>query len=178
MDGSVLTEITGTFGDILLWEAWQVHRAQAESHPERYGPETLRLLRTAAQVSDDAYQAARRRRDELLPRAAEVYRGVDVLVTPAAPFTAPATTPPVDTPQGEQEGLFTSVFNLTGDPALVLPCGWDNGLPGGIRLPVGIQLSAPRGADLPLLAAAAVIEEALAFDRPAAQRTQMDCSVR
>jgi 2-dehydropantoate 2-reductase len=160
VDGSALTEIVGTFDDILLWEAWQVHRGQAESHPERYGPETLRLLRTASKVDEDAYQAALRRRDDLLPLAADVYRNADVLLTPAAPFCAPATTPPVDTPEGALEGLFTAVFNLTGDPALVLPCGWaDDGLP------VGIQLSAPRGADLPLLAAASMIEEALAFER-------------
>ena len=161
VDGSILSEIAGTFGEIFLWEAWQVHRAQAGTHPERYGPETLRLLRTASNVTEDAYRAALRRRDELLPRAAEVYRGTDVLITPAAPFTAPATTPPVDTPEGELEGLFTAPFNLTGDPALVLPCGWDG------ALPVGIQLSAPRGADLPLLAAASLIEEALAFERRA-----------
>ena len=110
-------------------------------------------------MSDDAYAAARRRRDDLLPRMAEVYRGVDVLVTPAAPFVAPATTPPVDTPEGELEGMFTGVFNFTGDPAVVLPCGWDGGLP------VGIQLSAPRGADMALLAAAGLIESALAFAR-------------
>ena len=162
VDGSVLSEIAGSFGDIILWEAWQVHRAQVDSHPERYGPETLRLLRTASKVSEDAYRAARRRRGDLLPRAAEVYRGVDVLVTPAAPFAAPVTTPPVDTPEGELEGLFTGVFNLTGDPALVLPCGWDDGLP------VGIQLSAPRGADMPLLAAASLIEPVLAVERRAA----------
>ncbi len=159
VDGSALTEITDAFGEMMLWEAWQVHGAQAGSHPERYGPDTLRLLRTASRVSEDAYAAARRRRDDLLPRAAEVYRGVDVLVTPAAPLAAPVTTPPVDTPEGELEGLFTGVFNLTGDPALVLPCGWDGGLP------VGIQLSAPRGADMALLAAAALIEEVLAFER-------------
>ena len=157
VDGPFWDEINAPFGQILLWEAWQVHRDQVESHPERYGPETLRLLRTASTVSDDAYAAARRRRDDLLPRAAEVYRGVDVLVTPAAPFVAPVTTPPVDTPQGELEGMFTGVFNFTGDPALVLPCGWDGGLP------VGIQLSAPRGADMPLLAAAGLVESALAF---------------
>ncbi len=165
-DGSGLTEIAGTFDDILLWEAWQVHRDQVESHPERYGPETLRLLRTASAVTEDAYRAALRRREDLRPRAAEVYQGIDVLLTPAAPFTAPATTPPVDTPEGELEGLFTAVFNVTGDPALVLPCGWD-----GDGLPVGIQLSAVRGADMPLLAAATLIEQALAFDRhsPAVQ---------
>jgi len=162
VDGAALTEIAGTFDDILLWEAWQVHRDQVEGHPERYGPETLRLLRAASAVNEDAYQAALRRRTGLLPSAAQVYEGIDVLITPAAPFTAPATTPPVDTPEGELEGLFTAVFNVTGDPALVLPCGWDTD-----GLPIGIQLSAPRGADMPLLAAAALIETALAFDRRA-----------
>jgi Asp-tRNA(Asn)/Glu-tRNA(Gln) amidotransferase A subunit family amidase len=164
VDGSALTEIAGTFDEIFMWEAWQVHRDQVESHPERYGPETLRLLRTASKIDEDAYQAARRRRDELLPRAAQVYLDADVLLTPAAPFTAPATTPPVDTPEGALEGRFTAVFNLTGDPALVLPCGWDDGLP------VGIQLSAPRGADMPLLAAARLIEQALSFERIAPAR--------
>jgi 2-dehydropantoate 2-reductase len=160
VDASVLSEIAGTFGEIILFESWQVHGAQVERHPERYGPDTLRLLRTASAVTGDAYRAALRQRDDLLPRAAEVYRGVDVLVTPAAPFAAPVTTPPVDTPEGELEGMFTGVFNLTGDPALVLPCGWDEGLP------VGIQLSAPRGADMALLAAASLIEPVLAFERP------------
>ncbi len=166
VDGSVLAEVAGTFDDILLWEAWQLHRSQVERHPERYGPETLRLLSTAATISYGAYQAACRRRDELLPLAADVYRGADVLLTPAAPFTAPATTPPVDTPAGAMEGLFTAVFNVTGAPALVLPCGWDeNGLP------IGLQLSAPLHADLRLLAAASLIENALAFERrvPAAR---------
>jgi 2-dehydropantoate 2-reductase len=166
VDGSALTEIAETFDDIFLWEAWQVHRSQVERHPERYGPETLRLLRTAATIDRASYQAACRRRDELLPAAAEVYRGADVLLTPAAPVTAPATTPPVDTPAGEREGLFTTVFNLTGAPALVLPCGSDEH-----GLPVGLQLSAPLHADLALLAAATLIENAIAFGPrgPAAQ---------
>ncbi len=160
VDGSALIEIAATFDDILLWEAWQVHRGQVDTHPERYGPETLRLLVAASKVDEDAYQAARRRRDDLRPLAADVYRNADVLLTPAAPFTAPATTPPVDTPEGALEGMFTAVFNITGDPALVLPCGWDDH-----GLPAGIQLAAPRGADLPLLAAASLVEEALAFGR-------------
>jgi 2-dehydropantoate 2-reductase len=165
-DGSGLTEIAGTFEDILLWEAWQVHGPQVERNPERYGPETLRLLQSAANISRDGHQAAVRRRAELATRAAAVYEGIDVLLTPAAPFTAPATTPPVDTPEGELEGLFTAIFNVTGDPALVLPCGWDDD-----GLPAGIQLSAPRGADMPLLAAASLIEETLHFERrPIANR--------
>jgi 2-dehydropantoate 2-reductase len=162
VDASPLVEIAGTLEAILEWEAWQIHRSQVESHPERYGPETLRMLRTASKLDEASYAAARRRRDDLLPVAARVYEGIDVLLTPACPFTSPSTTPPVDTPEGALEGLFTGAFNVTGAPALVLPCGWDDE-----GLPVGIQLSAPLNADLQLLAAARQIEEALAFSRPA-----------
>jgi 2-dehydropantoate 2-reductase len=160
VDGSALREIVSTFDDILLWEAWQVHREQVTERPEHYGPETLRLLRAASGATQDAYAAALHRRDDLLPRVAEAFAQVDVVLTPAAPFTAPVTTPSVDTADGVLEGLFTSAFNLTGDPAVVLPCGRD-----ADGLPVGLQVSAPRNADLRLLAAASLIEEALAFER-------------
>jgi len=70
---------------------------------------------------------------------------------------APATTPPIDTPEGQAEGMFTGPLNVTGDPAVVVPCGFtDEGLP------VGLQLSAPRGEDMALLAAALVVESSLA----------------
>jgi Asp-tRNA(Asn)/Glu-tRNA(Gln) amidotransferase A subunit family amidase len=89
----------------------------------------------------------------LIPATQLLYRDLDVLVTPAAPFVAPITTPPIDTPDGAIEGFFSGPFNLTGDPALVLPCGFD---PDG--LPVGLQLSAPHGTDMALLANARLIE--------------------
>jgi 2-dehydropantoate 2-reductase len=160
VDGAALAEASSVADDIVLWEAWQIHRDRVTATPEHYGPDTLRLLRTASAVTQDAYREALRRRDCLLPLAAGAARQVDVLLTPAAPFTAPLTTPPVDTPEGDLEGLFTRPFNVTGDPAIVLPCGWD---PDG--LPVGLQVSAPRNADLRLLAAASLIEQVLAFGR-------------
>ncbi|MDT5026939.1 MAG: hypothetical protein QOE61_3365 [Micromonosporaceae bacterium] len=157
VDGRIFAELDRTFDDILLWEAWAVHGTRVTAEPEHYGPETLRLLRSASGTSEDAYRAASARRDELLPRADAAYNGVDVLLTPAAPFVAPPTTPPVDTPEGAAEGMFTRVYNLTGAPALVLPCGWSTE-----GLPIGVQLSAPRGADAALLAAAARVEAILA----------------
>jgi Asp-tRNA(Asn)/Glu-tRNA(Gln) amidotransferase A subunit family amidase len=157
VDGTPFARILEVFEDILLWEAWQVHREQVERDPSHYGPATLRLLRSAALVKETAYHAASRRREELLPATAAAYDGLDVLVTPAAPYVAPVTTPPMDTPEGAIEGNFTGSYNLTGAPALVLPCGLTEE-----GLPVGIQLSAPRGADMALLAAAVDVESWLA----------------
>ena len=158
VDGSVLTQMNLLFGDILLFEAWRAHRDRVTADPGHYGPETLRLLLAAAEVTCDAYEKALAGRQKLLPAAARVYDGIDVLLTPAAPFVAPATTPPVDTPEGDAEGMFTAIFNLTGDPAIVLPCGFSRE-----GLPIGVQLSLSNGRDTALLGAAAYVEATLAM---------------
>ncbi|MEO3869479.1 amidase family protein [Nonomuraea sp. B12E4] len=164
VDGSPFAALDKTFSGILLFEAWRAHGARASADPGHYGPETLRLLRAGAEVSEDDYRAAMAERERLLPAVTEVYADIDVLLTPAAPFVAPVTTPPVDTPEGAAEGLFTAVHNLTGAPALVLPCGWS-----ADGLPIGLQLSSARGTDMRLLALAGYVESALAVEpRPPA----------
>jgi Asp-tRNA(Asn)/Glu-tRNA(Gln) amidotransferase A subunit family amidase/ketopantoate reductase len=160
LDGSALESVSATFEDILLHEAWQVHGARIGTEPEHYGRETLRLLRSGAEISEQQYAAALALRLKLLPAAADIYAGIDVLLTPAVPFVAPATTPPIDTPEGAAEGLFSGVFNVTGDPAIVLPCGWNSA-----GLPIGLQLAAPLGGDQALLSAAAFVETTLKFEK-------------
>jgi 2-dehydropantoate 2-reductase len=153
VDSTPMAALLETFGDIILWEAWQVHRQRVEREPDHFGPATLRLLRSASAVDRGSYDRAMERRASLLPPVAAMYDGLDVLAGPAVPFVAPATTPPIDTPEGEDEGLFSGVYNLTGAPALSLPCGTTSA-----GLPVGLQLSAPLGRDMALLAAAARLE--------------------
>jgi Asp-tRNA(Asn)/Glu-tRNA(Gln) amidotransferase A subunit family amidase/ketopantoate reductase len=160
LDGSALDAVSTTFEDILLYEAWQVHGARISSNPGHYGPETLRLLCSGAEISEERYAAALDLRLKLLPAAAQIFANIDVLLTPAVPFVAPATTPPIDTPEGEAEGLFSGVFNVTGDPAIVLPCGWNSD-----GLPIGLQLVAPLGRDQALLSAAAFVETTLKCER-------------
>jgi 2-dehydropantoate 2-reductase len=159
VDGSALDEIEKTYSDILLFEAWQVHGERVTTEPDHYGPETLRLLRSAAEVSTADYEAAIAARARLLPSALEAYAGIDVLVGPAAPFVAPITTPPADTEEGAAEALFTAVHDITGAPALVLPCGWS-----AAGLPIGLQLASSPGTDMALLAVGAFVESTLAVE--------------
>ena len=65
----------------------------------------------------------------------------DVLVTPTTPMTAtPIGAPTVDfdgrqQPFGDQVVRFAYPFNLSGWPALSIPCGFDrNGLPIGLQV--------------------------------------------
>jgi aspartyl-tRNA(Asn)/glutamyl-tRNA(Gln) amidotransferase subunit A len=78
----------------------------------------------------------------------EVFRDVDVLVTPTRSCTAPrqaadgALLDPLP-PEG-----FRTPFNLPGVPALSIPCGFDRN-----HLPIGIQIIGPRQRDDMVLAA-------------------------
>lgn len=155
-DGSALAQLEKCLGDVLMEEAWQVHGARVRNDPGHYGRATLRLLRSAADITQEQRAAALARRATVLPAAAALLDGIDVLIGPAVPYSAPENTPPIDTPEGEIEGIFTGPYNVTGQPAIVIPCGTTSD-----GLPVALQIAAWIGADAPLLRAAAAIEKAL-----------------
>jgi aspartyl-tRNA(Asn)/glutamyl-tRNA(Gln) amidotransferase subunit A len=152
-DSAVLDEAAACLEDILLVEAWAEHGATVQSDPEHFGAPTLRLFRTAGTIGPDRRDAALARRAEVLPRAAALLSGVDVLVGPVVPYPAPIDTPPIDTPAGEIEGLFTGPYNVTGQPAVTVPCGAT-----ADGLPIGLQLAAAFGQDAALLKVAAAVE--------------------
>jgi aspartyl-tRNA(Asn)/glutamyl-tRNA(Gln) amidotransferase subunit A len=156
-DGTVLAQAGDCLSDILLTEAWQAHGDRVLSEPEHFGADTLRLFKTASLATTADYEAALARRADLLPAAAGLLDGVDVLIGPAVPYAAPIDTPPIDTPEGDIEGLFSGPYNVTGQPAIVVPCGRTRD-----GLPVALQLASAVGDDEGLLRAAAVVEATLA----------------
>lgn len=166
VDDRVFQALGKTFDDILLFESWQVHGEKVKSDPAYFGAETLRLFQSAESITIDAYKKASARRRELLPKARKIYEGIDILLTPVAPYVAPNTTPPIDTPEGAVEGAYTSIFNITGDPAISIPCGLNSE-----GLPIGLQLATAKGTDMRLLSIALAIEELLNF-RATLKRTK------
>ena len=157
IDDSLVHELDSIFEDSLLFEIWQTHGEQVSHKPQHYGPETLRLLQASKSISQEQYENAMGRRRQLLLRVPEMYSQCDVLLRPSTPYVAPATTPPIDTPEGAAEGVYTAVFNITGDPAISLPCAFS---PDG--MPIGLQLATLKGSDIVLLEIAIAIEKIIA----------------
>jgi Asp-tRNA(Asn)/Glu-tRNA(Gln) amidotransferase A subunit family amidase len=154
VDLDELDLVDETLGAIILHEAWVVHRERFEREGERYGPGTRALLEHAATVGKDAYRAALADKELIAAAFARLFERVDVLAGPTVAYVAPAEDPPVGTPEGDLEGRYTAAYNLSGNPAVSLPCGIAEG-----TLPAGLQLAAAVGADALLLSAARAYEE-------------------
>jgi Asp-tRNA(Asn)/Glu-tRNA(Gln) amidotransferase A subunit family amidase len=107
------------------------------------------------------YLAAQASLTEFLEKSApEFWKDCDVLATPTLAVPPFSTTLPLGphTVAGQQidphlEWAFTWPFNLTGQPAVSIPCGWTKD-----GLPLGLQLVGRRGADSLVLRVAAAVE--------------------
>lgn len=114
---------------------------------------------------------AHRKAFELRAAYDKAFAEVDILVTPCAPTVAmphPKMQADTEEPSSVMEKLSVAVgvttntapFNVTGHPALNVPCGFGRATnQPEVKLPVGMQLIGRRWEDATLLKAAAVFEE-------------------
>ena len=113
-------------------ESALVHAEWLEQHPERFGSDVRERLELGAAMKATEYVAELGRREELQREIREVLRGVDVLISPTTPVTAPTIA------EGDTEkvlGSKTRLYNYVGVPALSVPCGFDaDGLPIGLMI--------------------------------------------
>jgi aspartyl-tRNA(Asn)/glutamyl-tRNA(Gln) amidotransferase subunit A len=127
---------------ILLSEAAAVHQAHLKRRGD-FGADVLALLDQGALVPAADYVNAQRLRKLLLTEFHALFRGIDCLLTPTTPITAPRigqTEITLDGVTHDTRMLTTRLvrgFNVLGFPALSIPCGAS---PDG--LPIGLQLAA------------------------------------
>jgi len=129
-------------------EASEIHHDDLTNRPERFSLGLRAYLRSGQAITADTYIRAQRVRQEIQRQYADLMTGVDVLLLPTVPLTAwqlDATT------VGDQswhldpflaQTRYCPAANLTGQPALSVPCGFNS-----LGLPYAFQLMGRLGAD-------------------------------
>ena len=119
------------------------------------GRDVLERLRAGERVSGTEHAAARRQRDVIRRAWAGILREHDVILTPTTPVAAPPREGQDAVAVASRLNALTSPFNLTGLPAISLPCGVTRD-----GLPIGLQLAAAPWREAVLLRAAHAYERA------------------
>ncbi len=141
-------------------ESYAYHAAGISRHPELYQPETLRRIRSGEAIGPDQFLLLKADLLRIRQEALNVFRDVDVLVTPTTPVPAPLVADLTNTPENLRPAELlllrnTRPFNIWGFPAISLPCGFtENGLP------IGLQISGPPHSEPLILSLAAAFESA------------------
>ena len=122
---------------ILVCEAYAYHEKRFQQAPEKFGSSVRRRMLEGAFLSAADYIAAQRVRSVLNAQICQSFSRVDILATPSAP-RPPDSFEGMDPNEQNLRPSFTNPFNLTGLPAISVPCGFTDG-----NLPAGLQFVAP-----------------------------------
>lgn len=138
--------------DIAAFETLHILRPRMAIGTNRFGPDIRQRLAEAEKIDPATYRAALERRPEIARRLGGLLSDCQVLLAPSTPMVAPLV--------GAAEGVlrtpisfFLQLANVTGFPALSLPCGFSAG-----EMPIGLQLMALPWREATLLRAARAYE--------------------
>ncbi len=141
-------------------EATAYHWQSLLDRPDDFGPDVRDNLRLGATILAKDYLQAQRARRQMQAEIDAVLRTVDAIVFPTQPIVAPRldsyrVTEPDETDVLEGEIGHTGLANLTGHPAVSIPCGFT---PAG--LPVALQLTGRAFGEATILAIAHAYQQA------------------
>jgi aspartyl-tRNA(Asn)/glutamyl-tRNA(Gln) amidotransferase subunit A len=111
------------------------HRERLEQHPDWFGADVLQRLRNGAACTPAEYIRARRTQAETIRKLEILFESFDSLLMPTTPITAPLLEGENAVERARVLTRFTAPFNLSGIPALSVPCGFNSE-----NLPIGLQI--------------------------------------
>ena len=148
-------------------EALSYHNRYLEQRGDLYSQDFRAGLALGQCLLAEQYIRAKRFIETYRRDMDRVFDGIDFLLTPATPVIAPrigtveVTVDGQSEPAGNAITRYTSFFNMTGHPAITLPCGMHSK-----GLPISAQLVGKHYGDEQLIAAADQIESGYGFKLP------------
>jgi aspartyl-tRNA(Asn)/glutamyl-tRNA(Gln) amidotransferase subunit A len=152
-------DIAPIYLHIVLSEAAAYHAATLESHADDYTPNVRLRLEMGRYILAEDYVRALHGRDVLTHEVDDALTGCDGLLLPTLAIPAPTIGSASVRVGGVEESVrnitmrLTQLFNLTGHPAISMPCGCTRE-----GWPVGAQLVGHRNHTPALLGTASAIE--------------------
>jgi len=140
-------------GIITPADAAAYHHDRIIASPQDFGEDILRRLKIGLAFTSSEYAQARRVQMEVKHKFKLFFKDYDLLLLPTTPCTAPLIEGSDAVEQARKLTRFTAPFNLSGLPALSLPCGFSNE-----GLPIGLQIVGPEWSETRVLIAARAFE--------------------
>lgn len=141
VDVPVTPHDIGTLFTLAICEGAAVHAERLKAYPELFGADVKQALSAASQFSPVDYIRALEQQVALTQKFNALFLGVDLLATPTVGFATQKIGVDVVSLNGVEHDLFSATthtcapFNLTGHPAISIPCGIvENNLPVGLQL--------------------------------------------
>jgi aspartyl-tRNA(Asn)/glutamyl-tRNA(Gln) amidotransferase subunit A len=147
---------------VVAWsECANFHRRWLIERPRDYGADTLDYLTGALIYRGTDYVQAQRVRARIRQSLRDVFKRCDVIASPTGVLAA-SRIGQTDFKLGRRSvpvlsvmARITCIANLTGEPAVSVPCGFTKA-----GLPVGMQLHGPTMSDMTVLGVANAYEQA------------------